>query len=266
MKSKIFLSEFVDRLQGKGTYFFDRQQVQNILHKSKASFDLALYRLVKKNRIARVRANFYIIIPLEYSILSSLPASWFIDPFMQFMETNYYVGLLSAAELFGATHQQVMTFQVMTDRIMRPIRIGQVKIEFHYQKHIPQEFIDSIKTETGYMKVSQPEVTACDVMKYMNSSGYIHHVATVLSELQDKISLSRLVDYINIYSVGVVHIQRLGYLLEYLDLGINTTPLQQWLSNKRLDYRPLVCGSHMPYFEKNKRWHLLINEKIETDL
>jgi len=182
------------------------------------------------------------------------------------MQIEYYVGLLSAAAQHGATHQQVMTFQVIANRAIRPIRIGQVMIDFHYQKHIPADFLCSVKTETGKMLVASPEITACDLLKYVNAAGQIHNVATVLCELQGSLSMDTLLSYIESYSIGTVYIQRLGYLLDYLALGMDTQPLQQWLSQRKLEYRPLVMGGTSLVIERNKRWHILVNETVETDL
>jgi hypothetical protein len=46
----------------------------------------------------------------------------------------YYVGLLKAAELHGATHQAVMEFQVVTDKRLPKIRAGRSAIGFYYRK------------------------------------------------------------------------------------------------------------------------------------
>jgi len=261
-----FLTAYIDSLQSHGRYYFEREQAIRVLDKSQAAFDIALHRLIKKGRVGRIRGDFYVIIPLEYSAIGSLPATWFIDPFMRFMQIEYYVGLLSAAEQYGATHQQVMTFQVIANKVMRPIRLGQVTIDFHYQKHVPTDFLRSIKTETGEMLVASPEVVVCDLIKYVNAVGQIHNVATVLCELQEGLSMEALLRYIKSFSIGTVYIQRLGYLLDYLNLDISTQPLQQWLSQKKLEYRPLVMGSTSAIIEKNKRWHILVNEAVETDL
>ena len=261
-----FLADYIDLLQSRGHYYFERKQAIKTLAKSQAAFDIALHRLIKMGRVGRIRGEFYIIIPLEYRAIGSLPATWFIDPFMNFIQAEYYVGLLSAAEQYGATHQQVMTLQVIANKVMRPIRVGQVTIDFHYQKHIPTNFLRLIKTETGKMLVASPEVTACDLVKYVNAAGQIHNVATVLSELQENLSMNTLINYIESSAIGTVYIQRLGYLLDYLKLAIDTKPLQQWLSQKRLEYRPLVMGSTTKFIEKNKRWHILVNEIVEIDL
>lgn len=267
MKSdNLDLIEYIERLQSKGRYTFVLKQAFDKVKKSEAAFKVALHRLVKKGRIKRVRSGFYIIVPIEYQSIGSLPASWFIDSYMQYMKAQYYVALLNAAEIHGASHQQVIAFQVMVNKPIRDITLGQVRLEFHYQKNISQDFLISVKTETGKMWVSNPELTAYDLIKYMNAAGQIHNVATVLSELKEKLSIDRLLACAQTNSIGIVYIQRLGYLLDFLQLGFDTEPLQLWVNENHPEYRPLVMGSSSPVIEKNKRWHILVNEVVETDV
>ena len=268
MKTEIkYLSDYIDSLQSRGQYFFLRKSVLAVFKdKKKAAIDVAFYRLSKTGRIARVRHDFYVIVPLEYQSIGCLPASWFIDPLMQYLKVPYYVALLSAAGMYGASHQQVMTFQVMTNKMMRPIQIKNVRIDFYYQKHIHTSFLNSVKTETGKMQVSDLEMTTCDLIKYFHASGQIHNVATVLSELKENLSIEKLTRYFQISRVGVVYAERLGYLLDYLELELDTAPLHQWLQTQKCEYRPLVMGSTTDVFEKNKRWAILVNEHVETDL
>jgi predicted transcriptional regulator of viral defense system len=267
MKSDILgLVDYIDNLQSRGRYTFTYKQASEKIKKSQAAFSLALHRLVKKGRIKRIRAGFYIIVPIEYQSIGSLPASWFIDVFMQYLGAQYYVALLSAAEIHGASHQQVIAFQVMTNKAMRDITVGQVRLEFHYQKTIPQAFLQAVNTETGKMWVSSPELTVCDLIKYMDAAGQIHNVATILVELNEKLSVNKLMDYIQADLIGTVHVQRLGYLLDFLKLGLDTHSLQAWVNQNHPDYRPLVMGSTSPVIEKNKRWHILVNEVVEPDV
>ena len=71
------------------------------------------------------------VVPLEYREAGCPPASWFIQPLMDFLDRPYYVGLLSAAAIHGAAHQQPMVFQVITDMVIKAARAGRVAIQFH---------------------------------------------------------------------------------------------------------------------------------------
>ena len=101
---------WVDSLQSQGRYFFTREQALGELKATKASFLNAALRLARKKRIARITRGFYIIIPLEYAATGILPPEWFIADLMNYLKRSYYVGLLSAANLLGAAHQQPQEF------------------------------------------------------------------------------------------------------------------------------------------------------------
>ena len=62
------------------------------------------------------------------------PPSWYIDDLMRNEGRPYYVGLLSAAELHGASHQAVMEFQVVTDKQMPELHVGRSRIAFCYRR------------------------------------------------------------------------------------------------------------------------------------
>jgi hypothetical protein len=106
------LATFVDGLQSSGRYTFDRTQAGKALRISDAALESSLRRLVAKRRIARVRRGFYVVVPLEHAAAGAPPASWFIDDLMRrHLEVPYYVGLLSAAALHGASHQAPRSFR-----------------------------------------------------------------------------------------------------------------------------------------------------------
>jgi len=54
---------------------------------------------------------------------------------------------------------------------------------------IPKE---NITVNTGYLKVSSPEVTAMDLLRYTSKSGGLNHIVTVLSELIESIDPDKL--------------------------------------------------------------------------
>ena len=69
----------------------------------------------------------------------------------------YYVALLSAAALHGASHQQPQMFQVMTNKPMRPIRAGRTELHFYTTQHLGIATTAEVKTPTGAIRVSTPE-------------------------------------------------------------------------------------------------------------
>ena len=106
----------------------------------------------------------------------------------------YYVGLLKAAELQGATHQAVMEFQVVSDKRLPKIRAGRNLIVFYFRKNMEALMAgtERRKTDTGTMRISSAALTALDLLRYPQASGSIDSVATVLSDLGQTIDPEQL--------------------------------------------------------------------------
>jgi predicted transcriptional regulator of viral defense system len=168
------VSAFADRLQARGTYTFSKADVRDVLPKSEIAIDNALRRLKKRGRIVTPRRGFYVIVPTEYRSAGSPPPSWFIDDLMRSLGQPYYVGLLSAAAIHGASHQQPMVFQVVTDRPTRQGAAGRSHITFHMSRDVGRTPLSRVQTETGTMAVSTPEATAFDLVRFP-ADGDRHH-------------------------------------------------------------------------------------------
>ena len=259
------LPHYLEHLQSQGQYWFVRENTIKALNLSEIAFQKATHRLILKGKVNRVKGGFYTIVPPEYQATGSLPASWFIDDLMKYYKQKYYVGLLTGSALHGAAHQQPMAFQVITNKLTRPIILGQVRIEFLYKKTIEPHFYQSIKTPSGTMNLSTPEITALDLIRYMNAAGQINQVATVLSELIEKINPEKLSDLLVHNKIEITAAQRLGYICENLSLKINLTALKKELKKRKLSYRFLVVGGNPNTIIRDKNWHILVNEKLEPD-
>lgn len=266
MKEEITtLEQYANSLQSKGTYWFLRQDAMHALQLSGDAFKMAAHRLTKKGRLKRIRGEFYSLVPLEYRSIGSLPATWFIDALMKHLHQQYYVSLLSSAAFHGAAHQQPMVFQVITDKRTRMITAGQVRIQFLYKKSILNHFFQNMKTDTGIMQVATPEVTAFDLVRYMDVAGQINHVSTVLCELAEKLNAEQLAKLVEQDEVEISVAQRLGYLLEILEVPADLAPLENSLKNKKPTKRWLVTKGERTIISQNKKWHILVNEIVEPD-
>ena len=80
--------------------------------------------------------------------------------------------------IHGAAHQQPMVFQVITDRPTRPARAGRVRIEFYMSRQVETAPVVEVQTETGSMRVSTPETTAYDLVRFAPAAGRLSNVAT----------------------------------------------------------------------------------------
>jgi len=254
---------YVEGLQAGGRYTFTGVEIRARMLRSDTAIEAALRRLKKRGRIATPRRGFYVIVPPEYRQAGCPPASWFIDGLMGFLGRPYYVGLLSAAAIHGAAHQQPMVFQVMTDVATRDAEAGRVRIEFHVKSTLETSPVAKVQTETGYMRVSTPEATALDLVRFARAAGGLSSVATVLEELAESLDPGELATLS--HSFRTPEVQRLGYLLDLLGVSRLADPLAEALHVRR--HRPVPLGPGGESEESvDGRWRVILNERVEVNV
>jgi predicted transcriptional regulator of viral defense system len=203
-------------------------------------------------------------VPLEYRSAGAPPPAWYIDALMAFHGRQYYVGLLSAAALHGAAHQQAQEFQVVTDRALRPAVAGRTQLRFFVKKTAAQTPTVSMKVETGTMRVSTPEATAFDLVRYPLAVGGLGNIVTVFADLAEKIDPERLVR-VAAEEPEIAAVQRAGLLLDSAGAGDMVRPLSEWLAERKPRTVALRADSNVTGAEKNQRWRVLVNERIQAD-
>src|SRR5271167_2385219 len=173
--TEIYTLSLHDALPISGRAVFTRDEAIAALGVTPRGFLKAAERQQRRAALLNPRHGFYVVVPPQYLSWKAPPPAWYIDDLMRHEGHPYYVGLLKAAELHGATHQAVMLFQVVTDKRMPKIRAGRSIISFVYRKdmaRIADALVDH-KTDTGRMKISSPELTALDLLRYARIAGTI---------------------------------------------------------------------------------------------
>ena len=109
-----------------------------------------------------------------------------------------------------------MEFHVVTDKQMPRIQAGRSMIALRYRRDLADvgSGVEEHKTDTGHVKVSSPELTALDLLRYAPAVDGLDHVATVLVDLASKLDAENLAALSGTVERSVV--RRLGYLLESL--------------------------------------------------
>lgn len=258
------LSELVDSYQASGRYVLTREQALAALEVSGEALKKAVQRLVAKRRLAAVRRGFFVIVPVEYREAGAPPPAWFVDDLMKYYGQPYYVGLLSAAALHGAAHQQPQEFQIVTNEQLRPAVVGRARLRFFRKRDIERTPTMEMRTETGAIRVSTPEATALDLLRYLEAAGHLGNVVTVLAELAEKMNAQRLADIAKVEG-DVYTAQRLGYLLEQVGAGEVGAALAAWIAEQRPRFVPLRSDRPARRAAKDARWRVLVNEKVETE-
>ncbi len=254
---------FIEALQSSGRYVFTKDEAQEVLRLSNIALKNALWRLVRSGRIASPRRGFYIVVPPEYKAAGSIPPSWFIRDLMTYLDRPYYVALLSAAALHGAAHQAPHELQVVTDRPLRPIEIGRVRIRFVKKVHVSKTPTVGIKTPTGEIKVSSPEATALDLVRYVEHAGFLANAVTVLNELAERLDAAALARAAEADGEPV-YAQRLGYLLERIGHVALTAPLHEWIEVNAARVTPLRPDLPLAGAPRDRRWRVAVNEEVEV--
>lgn len=264
------LPSYLAELQARGRLSFTDKEALAALGMTRRGFLKAAERLQKDKWLLNPRHGFYVVVPAQYRLFGAPPPSFYIDGLMRHEERPYYVGLLKAAELHGATHHAVMEFQVVTNRQLPRIRAGRSIIAFYYRKDFDllKEHLSARKTDTGSMMISSPELTAFDLLRYAHAVGGIDAIATVLSDLKAKLDGQKLASLAA--RMERVYAQRLGYLLERLGSPA-AAPLHDYLAANRLPWTELQPrsrnrGAPGPEpVEKNERWRVIVHHFPEAD-
>ncbi|MCG8308335.1 MAG: type IV toxin-antitoxin system AbiEi family antitoxin [Cytophagales bacterium] len=150
---------------------------------------------------------------------------------------------------------------------MRPTHKKSVKINYITKSTIQEKYLDQKKTETGYIKVSSPELTALDLFRYEKRVGGLNRIGTILNELTEEFEPERINDeFVKLSSAS--SIQRLGYML---DIVLENQQYADKLfdacqkANIRFNRIPLDGEEETLGFSSGNRWNIIVNTEIEID-
>ena len=260
---RITAKNLITQLASKGNYSFTSEEARAALKVSSDACKLALSRLARQGHIASPARGFYVIIPPEYRSLGCLPAEQFIPDLMKYKGQNYYAGLLTAAQYYGAAHQRPQEFQVLLARNRRPIRCGKVRARFIARKMIEEIPVRTFNTARGELRVSTPEATALDLAGYPEHVGGLDHVATILSELAEKIDPAALVS--TAATAPITWTQRLGYILDRVGRTATADHIRTYVRDNARVYTKLAPGHESTGSHRASNWKLIVNTELEAD-
>lgn len=263
------LSEWVESREARGYYTFTKEELEKQFPSvSKVYLKTALHRLTAKAKIISPWRNFYVIMPIEYLLKGVIPPVFYMDQLMSYLGRKYYVSLLSAAALYGASHQRAQTFSVTVELPdLRNTSKNGTSIIFFSKKEIQSQFIRKLKTQTGYINVSSPELTAIDLIENEKKVGGLNRVCSVLNELVDVMDFDCLnYGFFRVSSIPVF--QRFGYILEHiLEREDLSELLYAKMKSAGLKWRkvPFKASKLTDDCSIDKKWKVIINQEIEID-
>jgi hypothetical protein len=226
-----------------------------------------LSALAAKRQLSRLRGKavrisprqpFYLIVSPEHRSMGAPPPSWWLQDYFEWLGRPYYLALQSAASSYGSNPQALQITQVMTDKPLRPIKVGRIQLRFSVKRGIERTPTQQPVGAVARLCVSTPEATAYDLIRYATSIGGIERAAEtirpLLPLLRDR-ELKRVLDAEN----EPVVVQRLGFVIDALGNKKLLKTIRDWLpveltlvtlspAKGKRDNLPLV-----------KRWQVLNN-------
>lgn len=266
------LSSYIKEIRKSGQRYFTLKKLIEDLGVSKNAALVAIFRLKKRGELISPVRGLYVIVPPEYQPYGSIPAQELVPLIMQYLGADYYVALLTAGLFHGATHQKPARFQAISDkRIMRPLVFGDVEIEFMHKKSLAGLPVQDFVVNTGYLKVATPELVALDLLNYPKHAGGLNHIATVLSELVENLDPVKLIALAK-KTRAEFQLQRIGYILDHIEVmdehhaTMVTNTLASYVEKNKLSYQRLVSEIAKTGYPKCKKWRIIENSEIESDV
>lgn len=263
------MREWIESLLASGKYVFELEAIREALpHYSDTAAKRALSRLSAQKKILSIHKGIYLIIPPRYRAKGILPPPLFLDDMMRCLNRPYYLGLLNAAAYHSAAHQQPQTFFVFsTFPTLRPTRKQGVKIDYISRDAIFPGLLEQRKTEAGFLSISNPALTAADLVHFEKRVGGINRAAAVLGELAEAIQPDAWAPLLLLHKPASV-LQRLGYLL---DIALEEKALAMALleacrkAGIRFSPARLKAASGNNGLEPDPTWNIIPNIHLDID-
>ena len=193
------LNNWIKEQEQRGVSTFSFQQIRCVFNeRSDKTLKTDINRLTLSKRIQNVYKGFYVIIPIQYQLKGVVPPTYYINELMEYLGKPYYVGLLSAAAIYGASHQRSIMTQIVTTGPRPRTSNKNSLLDWNYRQQMPIELIKSRNAEMGRINYSSAELTAVDIVQFASNIGGYQRAATVLAELVDVLDMLKM--------EGVLHI------------------------------------------------------------
>ena len=260
-------SGLADWLMGRGQYFISTREAACVLGVDPGTVWTSLSRARQAGKMVSVTKGGWVPVPPEYRTVGAPPPVHYIDPMMRHLGHSYYVGFLSAAAFYGASHQAPMVLQVVTDARLRNRRVGRSRIQFVRRRAIADRRTRLKNVPTGRVNVSTPETTVLDLVEAPSVGAGLSNVATVIGGLLagGHVDPAKLAEVAKTYPTTIA--QRAGHLIESMAREVSVDIKLEDLS------KLVACTNYTPLSPSkpatrrlDKRWRVQANTAIEHDL
>jgi predicted transcriptional regulator of viral defense system len=172
---------------------------------------------------------------------------------------EYYVALMSAAAIHGASTPPLPALQVMVEFQRRSLQVGHHRIDFFVRPAADLMPRREVKTPTGTMMVSTPASTALDLVAYQRDIGGLDRATSLISSFADQIDTYDLL--LSARRASPPTFQRLGFLLEQMGKEEQVEEIEIILRSVKHDIVKLHPGVPVGDSAFSNRWLLWLNGK-----
>jgi predicted transcriptional regulator of viral defense system len=251
----------------RGQHSATTEELQQLTGVNAHAVAVGMARLRTAGRMFTPAKGLHVVIPPEYRQWGAPPALDFIHPMMTVLHRQYYVAMLSAAELHGAAHQRAQVLQVMVQRHVSDRDFGRARFRFFVGRHVTQVGVVMKNSNSGTVRVSNPEVTVLDLASRPIDCGGVSNVATVIAEIATGVGLdpARIDAEARRYSLATL--RRLGWILEFVKAPVDLTKLDKRTKSRSATRASMLLDpSGARKGKSSRRWRLVENVTVEPDL
>ena len=255
--------KLIEDLESEGRRTFSMEEAMQRLHSKRKNALAILGGLKRAKRVVTLTNGLYALWhPSERRWgIHPLPV---LDAIMKYRNCPYYVGLLSAADYYGAAHHKPQDLQVIIQKQMKFRKAKDLAISLHVFNQFPSEGLSSVKTQGEKIIFSSPERTILDLFYFESACGGFKNICLVIRSLLPKLKKEDLKKIIDVYPYSS-SIQKLGYMLEHFESDKPILDvLNKWASHHK---RPNISlSSRLPKKGKmHPLWHVIENAKVEEE-
>jgi len=256
------IAELPDTLLSQGRYWVTSSEAAEAAGVPVSHVYPGLARLRRRGAMFSPARGFHVVVPPEYRAWRVLPGELFIDGMMRALQRDYYVSLLTAAAMHGASHQAPQIFQVMVDRPLADRDIEGVKLRFYINEHLNQMSVQERQVHTGRMRLATPESTLVDLIAHPQAGGGLSNIATVMVEMGE-LDIDEIARLARLRSRSVA--RRLGWMLAKFRDDLYGQPLQV-VAEPESGHPTRLVRALPARGEIDEVWNVQVNANVEADL
>lgn len=221
--------------------------------------------LMKRSEMVSPARGLWVPVSPEYREWGGPEAISYIDELMRHLNTDYYVGWMTASSLLGASHHASQVFQVATSKTVANRVIGRSDLMFYRRSNAATLPVFRFKTKSGFAKVSTRAATMLSITNDMDLAAGPNNVTNIIIELSetDELYIPEIAGCAHLFPVSAL--RRLGWMLEnYAD----EQDLSALLDISQASETKLSKLSMYDAYSGriDKKWSLDINTRIEPDV